>query len=191
MPILNLGSTLIPSEIDPLLIIQAADIAAQWHASQRRKGATQEPYINHLLEVAALVAAAGGDQNTIIAALLHDAIEDQRILPETIAERFCEDVAAIVLEVTDDKSLSREERKAIQIATAGRKSGSAKLIKLADKISNLRAVATSPPIDWSQQRRRDYIEFCAAVVDELRGTSPGLEAEFDAAKEAALLRVVD
>jgi guanosine-3',5'-bis(diphosphate) 3'-pyrophosphohydrolase len=96
-------------------------------------------------------------------------------LPETIAERFCEDVARIVLEVTDDKSLSREERKAIQIATAGRKSGSAKLIKLADKISNVRAVATSPPIDWSQQRRRDYIEFCAAVVDELRGTSAALE----------------
>jgi (p)ppGpp synthase/HD superfamily hydrolase len=91
----------------------------------------------------------GGDHETIIAALLHDALEDQRILPETIAT---------------------------------------KLIKLADKISNLRAVATSPPVDWSKQRRRDYIEFCAAVVDELRGISPLLEAEFDAAKELALLR---
>jgi guanosine-3',5'-bis(diphosphate) 3'-pyrophosphohydrolase len=141
--------------------------------------------------VAALVAAAGGDQDAIIAALLHDAIEDQNILPGTIAEHFCEDVTAIVLEVTDDKSLSKEARKAAQIATASRKSRSAKLIKLADKISNVRAVATSPPVDWSKQRRRDYIEFCSAVVDELRGISPSLEAEFDAAKEVALLRVAD
>ena len=170
-------------------VIQAANVAARWHAAQRRKGAAQEPYINHLLEVAALVAAAGGDQQAIIAALLHDAIEDQKISAETIAEQFSEHVARMVLEVTDDKSLSRETRKAAQIATAGHKSHSAKLIKLADKISNVRSVATSPPFKWSQQRRRDYIEFCAAVVNELRGTSALLEAKFDAARAIALLSV--
>jgi (p)ppGpp synthase/HD superfamily hydrolase len=93
-------------------VIQAADVAAQWHAPQRRKGAAQEPYVNHLLEVAALVAAAGGDRQAIIAALLHDAIEDQKISAETIAEQFSEHVAGIVLEVTDDKMLSRHEHKA-------------------------------------------------------------------------------
>ena len=88
-------------------VIQAANVAAQWHATQRRKGAAEEPYVNHLLEVAALVAAGGGDQDTIIAALLHDAIEDQEISREMIAEHFSEQVAQIVLEVSDDKSLSR------------------------------------------------------------------------------------
>jgi hypothetical protein len=121
----------------------------------------------------------------------HDAIEDQKIFPETIAKQFSEHVAGIVLEVTDDKSLYKEARKAAQIATASRKSYSAKLIKLADKISNVRSVTASPPVDWSQQRRREYVEFCAAVVNELRGTSSVLEAEFEAAKEIALLSVAD
>jgi (p)ppGpp synthase/HD superfamily hydrolase len=170
-------------------VIQAANVAAQWHATQRRKGAAEEPYVNHLLEVAALVAAGGGDQQTIIAALLHDAIEDQKISPETIAAKFGDHVARIVLEVTDDKSLAKEARKAAQIATANRKSHPAKLIKLADKISNVRAVGTSPPVDWTKERKRDYIEFCTAVVNECRGTSAVLEAEFDAATEMALVSV--
>jgi guanosine-3',5'-bis(diphosphate) 3'-pyrophosphohydrolase len=85
----------------------------------------------------------------------------------------------------------KETRKAIQIGTASSKSYSAKLIKLADKISNVRAVATSPPVDWSRQRRRDYIEFCIAVVNEVRGTSTTLEAELDATKEMTLLTVPD
>jgi guanosine-3',5'-bis(diphosphate) 3'-pyrophosphohydrolase len=109
---------LITSKIDPVLVIRAANVAAQWHAAQRRKGAHQEPYINHLLEVASLLAAANGDQETIIAALLHDSVEDQKISPETIAEQFGGNVAGIVLEVTDDKSLSRETRKAAQIGSA-------------------------------------------------------------------------
>jgi (p)ppGpp synthase/HD superfamily hydrolase len=144
-----------------------------------------------LLEVAALVAAAGGDQQTIIAALLHDAIEDQKISPETIVAQFGAQVAGIVLEVTDDKSLSKEARKAAQIATASSKSHAAKLIKLADKISNVRSVAASPPVDWTQQRQREYIEFCTAVVNECRGTSVVLETQFEAAKEIALLSVAD
>jgi guanosine-3',5'-bis(diphosphate) 3'-pyrophosphohydrolase len=121
--------------------------------------------------------------------LLHDSVEDQKISPETIAAQFGGNVAKIVLEVTDDKSFSREARKAAQIATACSKSHAAKLIRLADKISNARAVAISPPVDWPKQRRRDYIEFCTAVVDKLRGTSPVLEVEFDAAREMALFRL--
>jgi uncharacterized protein (UPF0147 family) len=104
-------------------------------------------------------------QEAIIAALLHDAIEDQEISREMIAEQF----ARIVVEVTDDKSVPWQERKAAQIAIAAHKSRSAKLIKLADKISNVRSVAATPPVDWSTQRRRNYIEFCAAVVNELLG----------------------
>jgi (p)ppGpp synthase/HD superfamily hydrolase len=135
-PIFRHRGKVIPSKIDPVLVIQAANVAAKWHAAQRRKGARQEPYVNHLLEVAELVAAGGGDQQAIIAALPHDAIEDQKISPDTIAEQFSEQVARIVLEVTDDKLLPWQERKAAQIATASGKSHSGKLI---DKISNVRS----------------------------------------------------
>jgi (p)ppGpp synthase/HD superfamily hydrolase len=122
---------------------------------QRRKGASQEPYINHLLEVAMLVAMAteGKDPNLVIAALLHDAIEDQGITREEIAARFGAAVADLVTEVTDDKSLPKAERKRLQIVHAPGKSHRAKILKLADKTSNLRAIAASPPADWNAERR--------------------------------------
>jgi (p)ppGpp synthase/HD superfamily hydrolase len=92
-----------------LLVLKAADAAARWHVHHRRKGPAEEPYINHLLEVAMLVAEAtsGTDTNLVIAALLHDAIEDSEVPQELIAENFGDDVASIVVEVTDDKSLKR------------------------------------------------------------------------------------
>jgi (p)ppGpp synthase/HD superfamily hydrolase len=95
-----------------ILVLRAADAAARWHVGQRRKGAAQEPYINHLLEVASLVtqATGGTEPNVIIAALLHDAIEDQGVTAETIASQFGQHVADIVTEVTDDKSLPKTER---------------------------------------------------------------------------------
>jgi (p)ppGpp synthase/HD superfamily hydrolase len=115
---------------------------------------------NHLLEVASLVTEATNGTDTIvtIAALLHDTIEDQGVTAETIANEFVRDVANIVLEATDDKSLPKAERKRKQVENAPGKSREAKLIKLADKTSNVRAVASSPAPDWSIERRREYIE---------------------------------
>jgi (p)ppGpp synthase/HD superfamily hydrolase len=168
-----------------LKIIHAAHLASQWHARQRRKGANQEPYINHLIEVAALVSAAGACDDVICAALLHDAIEDQGVSAATIAALFGPDVAALVVEVTDDKALPKAERKAIQIVIAPNLSQGAKLIRLADKVSNVRSVASSPPIDWSQQRRLDYVAFCQKVVAGLRGSDAALEGMFDQAAGAA------
>jgi (p)ppGpp synthase/HD superfamily hydrolase len=129
-----------------LTFLRAADAAARWHAHQRRKGAAKEPYINHLLEVASLVAEAthGNDPDLVVAALLHDAVEDQQVPPEMIAREFGPKVAAIVGEVTDDKSLEKTERKRLQVETASKKSTQARLIKLADKTSNLRSIAISP-----------------------------------------------
>src|ERR1700687_2649998 len=126
-------------------VSRAADAAARWHVHQRRKGSAQEPYINHLLEVASLVAQATGgtDTNAVIAALLHDAIEDQGVTAETIASQFGQQVAQIVMEVTDDKTLPKAERKRLQVENAPRKSREANLIKLGDKISNVRAVSNS------------------------------------------------
>jgi (p)ppGpp synthase/HD superfamily hydrolase len=169
-------------------VLRAADAAARWHAHQRRKGAAQEPYINHLLEVAKLVAEAtgGAEPDPVIAALLHDAIEDQGVTAETIAGEFGKPVAEIVMEVTDDKSLPKEVRKRKQVENAPNISREAKLVKLADKISNVRTISTSPPPDWSAQRRLEYIEWARQVVAGLRGTSPWLEAQFDDAAEQAM-----
>ena len=171
-----------------LQVLKAADTAARWHAHQRRKGSAQEPYINHLLEVAMLVADATGgtDTNLVIAALLHDAIEDCKVPKELIAETFGEDVASIVEEVTDDKNLAKEIRKAKQVETASTKSPRAKLLKLADKTSNLRAVATSPPAGWSVKRRKTYVDWSHEVVNKgLRGANQKLEEQFDQAAAAA------
>jgi (p)ppGpp synthase/HD superfamily hydrolase len=170
-----------------IMVLKAADAAARWHVDQRRKGAAKEPYINHLLEVASLVAAAteGKDPNLVIAALLHDAIEDCEVPYEMIAGTFGTDVADLVAEVTDDKSLPKAERKRLQEETAHKKSNRAKVLKLADKISNLRSLVSSPAQDWSVGRRRKYIDFCCRVVKSLGNVNEGLEKQFDEAARAA------
>jgi len=170
-----------------IAVLRAAHAAARWHVHQRRKGAAQEPYVNHLLEVATLVAEAtdGKDPDLVIAALLHDAIEDQEVPRTIIAESFGEDVARLVEEVTDDKNLEKHERKRRQVEHAPKKSHRAKILKLADKTSNLRAIAASPPPDWSMKRRLDYVKWACEVAKGLTGVSEWLEQEFDqAAKEA-------
>lgn len=168
-------------------VLAAADVAARWHTDQRRKGAAQEPYINHLLEVAHLVteATGGRDPDLTIAALLHDAIEDCGITEAEITERFGADVAALVVAVTDDKALPKEERKRLQIANAAKKSDRAKILKLADKTSNLRAMKASPPANWPAERKRDYVAWARAVVAGTRGANPWLEAVFDQAAAEA------
>jgi GTP diphosphokinase / guanosine-3',5'-bis(diphosphate) 3'-diphosphatase len=130
-------------------------------------------------------ATAGSDTNLVIAALLHDAIEDSEVPTELIAQTFGDDVASIVAEVTDDKTLPKAQRKLIQIETAATKSPRAKVLKLADKTSNLRAVAVSPPAGWSVKRRSEYVRFSRKVAEGLRGVDPRLEEQFDEAACAA------
>ena len=170
-----------------LQVLKAADAAARWHVHQRRKGPAEEPYINHLVEVAKLVADATGgkDTNLVIAALLHDAIEDCEVPRELIAETFGDDVASVVEEVTDDKSLPKAVRKDEQIKSGPTKSSRAKILKLADKISNLRAIASSAPSDWSVKRRLEYVLWAREVAKGLRGVNPKLEDQFDQAAAAA------
>ena len=168
-------------------VLKAADAAARWHMHQRRKGEAQEPYINHLLEVAQLVAEATGgrDPNLVIAALLHDAIEDCGVSRDEIAATFGEDVAALVVGVTDDKNLKQEVRKKLQVDGAAHQPRRAKLLKLADKTSNLRSMSASPPANWSLERKLDYLAWARAVAHGLRGVNPWLEGRFDAAAETA------
>ena len=178
---------------DLVRVMKAADAAARWHVDQRRKGAAQEPYLNHLLEVASLVceATGGNEPDLVIAALLHDAVEDVGATKEQVAEQFGDRVAGIVMEVTDDKSLPKPERKLRQVSSAGRKSREAKMIKLADKTSNLRTISVSPAPDWSVQRRLDYVQWARDVVAQVRGVSPWLEQQFDEAAELAIGSVGD
>ena len=170
-----------------ITVLRAADAAARWHVHQRRKGAAEEPYVNHLLEVATLVAEAtdGKDPELVIAALLHDSIEDQEVPRSVIAEAFGDGVANLVEEVTDDKKLEKQERKRLQVEHAHKKSQRAKILKLADKTSNLRAIAASPPPEWSVKRRLEYVDWARKVSTGLTGVSKWLEGEFEqAAKEA-------
>jgi (p)ppGpp synthase/HD superfamily hydrolase len=166
---------------DIVRITRALDFAARKHASHRRKGLAAEPYINHLAEVALLLAEAteGKDAQLVMAGLLHDCIEDQGVRFEELAELFGADVAGLVRDVTDDKSLAKAERKRLQIEHAPHQSERAKMLKIADKISNLRSMRSSPPKDWDFDRKQQYFEWAKAVVAGCRGVSASLEAKFD------------
>jgi guanosine-3',5'-bis(diphosphate) 3'-pyrophosphohydrolase len=163
------------------LIIGALDFAAHAHRDQRRKGVHPTPYISHPIALARILTVEGGvlDPVVIAAALLHDTVEDCGVLPTHIAQLFGQAVADVVIEVTDDKALPKANRKELQIEHAPHASHQAKLVKLADKIANVRDIGQSPPADWSEERQQDYAHWAKRVVDGLRGTHPGLEAAFD------------
>jgi hypothetical protein len=165
-----------------LRILDALAFAARAHANQRRKGAAQEPYVNHLIEVAQLVAEATGgtDPDAIVAALLHDAVEDTPTTADELADRFGPEVARMVAENSDDMTLPKDERRRARIAGAARKSPRARLVKAADLVSNLRAMAASPPAGWSSDRKLGYLEACRQLMDAARGPNPSIEAVFDA-----------
>jgi len=162
-------------------ILTAARFAAEKHAQQKRKGDAQEPYVNHLIEVAQLVAGSSEtlDTELIMACFLHDTVEDTGVTLEELRQLFGNDVAGLVAEVTDDKSLPKEKRKKLQVETAPKKSLRAQTLKLADKISNLRSILTSPPADWSLERRREYFDWAKQVIDSLMSPNPLLKADFD------------
>ena len=166
-------------------VARALDFAARKHAGQRRKGLRAEPYVNHLTEVALLLAEAtdGADPALVMAGLLHDTIEDTDTTRDELAAIFGEDVASLVVEVTDDRSLDRESRKRIQVETAPMKSRRARMVKIADKIANLRSIAESPPMGWSPRRKREYVEWARRVVAACGDTNSRLEKLF---VEAAL-----
>ncbi|MDW8303964.1 MAG: HD domain-containing protein [Acidobacteriota bacterium] len=161
-------------------ILLAASFAAKKHAGQKRKDGF-EPYINHPLEVASILANIGEvtDEDILAAAILHDTLEDTETTEEEIKETFGEKVCNYVIEVSDDKTLKESERKRLQIERAHLLSPGAKQIKLADKISNIKDIMNSSPKNWSKQKKIDYIEWAKSVVERLRGTNEKLENYFD------------
>lgn len=176
------------------LLLRAAVFAARVHSTHRRKGTAQEPYVNHVLEVAAILADHGAPPEAQIAALLHDTVEDSSDDPEPVtldrlAAEFGAAVAAVVGEVSDDKSLPKETRKALQVRHAPGRSDAAKQLKLADKISNLRAIVAAPLADWNHARRLEYIGWAGRVAAGLKGVNPALDALFDATYREACARL--
>ena len=172
------------------LIEKAAGYARCHHEGQFRKGEAREPYVTHVEEVAGLVSDFGGDAVAVAAAWLHDVVEDCTPTIEDIECVFGTDVAAVVAEVTDDKSLGKTERKSLQITTASGKSHAACLVKWADKSSNLRAIAKSPP-PWSFSRKREYIAWARRVTEALPHKPANAVTYFEASVSMAVRSVED
>lgn len=161
--------------------IKAVAFSAEKHRNQRRKDVDASPYINHPIALADVLANEGGidDSAILCAAVLHDTLEDTKATVEELTQTFGHKVTSIVLEVTDDKNQKPHVRKQRQIEHAPHLSPEAKLVKLADKICNLRDILKSPPADWSVERKQGYFDWAAQVIDGVRGIHPGLEALFD------------
>lgn len=162
-------------------LLHALQLAALKHRDQRRKDREQSPYINHPIAVATALWDHGvRDETVLLAAILHDTIEDTATTREELAGIFGEAVASVVAEVTDDKSLPKERRKELQVEHGPHLSREAKLVKLADKLCNLRDIVNSPPVDWPLERRQQYFVWAERVVAGLRGVHPELERALDA-----------
>jgi guanosine-3',5'-bis(diphosphate) 3'-pyrophosphohydrolase len=169
-------------------ILRAMEFAAGRHRTQKRKGEDQSPYINHPIQVASLLANEGGEKDPIllIAAILHDVIEDTVKTPEEkqklisqILGIFGEQVLSLTLEVTDDKSIEKQERKRLQIEHAPHLSDNAKKLKIADKIMNIRDITNHPPTWWTLERILDYFDWAEKVVGGLKGVNKILETMFE------------
>jgi len=166
---------------DIAAVLRALEFSAAKHRDQRRKDREASPYINHPIEVASVLANIGGvgDLTTLISAILHDTIEDTETAPEELENRFGRAVRLLVEEMSDDKRLAKAERKRLQVDHAPSLSERAKLIKLGDKICNLRDVIHRPPSHWPLERRREYLDWTERVVAGCRGCNPALEAWYD------------
>jgi len=169
------------------LILKALEFASHRHRSQRRKGKREVPYINHPIQVASLLANEGGETDPVLlaAALLHDVIEDtvssgeeRKELMSEISAKFGEEILAITMEVTDDKTLDKKVRKQLQIEHANHISIRAKKLKIADKITNLHDIIIDPPDWWTHYRIVEYLDWSEQVVNGLKGVNPVLESLF-------------
>lgn len=170
------------------ILLRTADFAASKHVDQRRKDSKATPYINHPIGVTNILANEAGIEDIAVlqAALLHDTVEDTKTTLEELRLNFGDKVASIVAEVTDDKSLSKDERKRLQVEHAKHASREAKLVKLADKLHNLRDLVNNPPPDWTPERVQGYFVWSREVVNACKGTNEALEAHLNALFEKVI-----
>ena len=169
--------------MNPAHLLKALAFAAEKHSGQRRKDVEASPYINHPIAVATVLAAEGevNDEVILLAAALHDTVEDTKTTFEELEEHFGVAVTDLVRELTDDKSLGKMERKRLQIEHSPQSSDRAKQLKIADKICNIRDISVSPPADWSLERRTEYLKWSEQVVAGCRHLNVKLDQAFDQA----------
>jgi guanosine-3',5'-bis(diphosphate) 3'-pyrophosphohydrolase len=158
-------------------VLEAAHFAAEKHTHQRRKNIEDIPYVNHLLEVVHLLSSVGNitDGDILSAALLHDTLEDTGTKEREIEAVFGSRVLGYVLEVSDNKALPKAERKRLQVKHAHALSEGATLIKLADRISNLRSIAAEAPRGWTVDRQEEYFRWSMEVFEQLPRVNEALE----------------
>jgi guanosine-3',5'-bis(diphosphate) 3'-pyrophosphohydrolase len=175
------------------LILRALKFSAEKHSNQRRKDKAASPYINHPINVLETLWRVGNvrDAAVLAAAVLHDTIEDTETTATELEAAFGEEVAGLVMEVTDNKSLPKEVRKQLQIDHAPDKSPGAKQIKLADKLCNVHDISSSPPAHWPLQRREEYLDWTEKVVSGLRGANKELEDLYDDLLKNARARLAE
>ena len=163
------------------LLLKAIHFASRKHNNQRRKDQETSPYINHPISVAETLWRVGQvrDMITIISGILHDTVEDTDATPDELQAEFNCEIRAVVEEVSDNKVLTKDDRKRLQVENAHHKSRAARHIKLADKICNIQDIIASPPKDWSKGRKMEYVRWSQAVVNRIRGTNTALETYFD------------
>jgi guanosine-3',5'-bis(diphosphate) 3'-pyrophosphohydrolase len=164
---------------DTSILLKALHFAADKHRDHRRKDVHASPYINHPIHVAQILSEVGvEDPEILAAAILHDTVEDTETSLGELASEFGDRVSRIVAEVTDDKSLPKQERKRLQIEHAPELSDEAALVKVADKISNVTDVINNPPPDWDDERRKEYVQWARAVVGKCRVVNKELTDRF-------------
>jgi guanosine-3',5'-bis(diphosphate) 3'-pyrophosphohydrolase len=170
-----------PGGFDIRAFLDALAFAARKHKGQRRKDADASPYVNHVIDVARILASEGGvtDETLLTAAVLHDTVEDTETTFDEIALYFGPTVADLVREMTDDKSLPKAERKRLQIVHAPQCSPGAKQLKIADKIANIREIIHTPPAGWLGERKLEYLTWAEQGVAGCRRVNAGLERVFD------------
>jgi guanosine-3',5'-bis(diphosphate) 3'-pyrophosphohydrolase len=166
-------------------LLSAIHFAADRHKNQRRKDVEESPYINHPIAVAHLLATTGkvAEISVLQAAILHDTIEDTHTTFEELRLLFGQEVATLVAEVSDDKSLPKQLRKDLQVQHAAQKSRKAAMIKIADTTCNLRDLINAPPPQWSLERRKEYFDWAARVVAGLHCENAPLLRAFEIAHE--------
>jgi GTP diphosphokinase / guanosine-3',5'-bis(diphosphate) 3'-diphosphatase len=176
--------------LNVVALLDALEFAADKHRNQKRKDAERSPYVNHLIAVTRILAAEGGvnDEAALLAAVLHDAVEDTPTTFEELTARFGPTVSELVREMTDDKTLEKAVRKQHQIDHAPGLSPLGKQLKIADKIANIRDIVFSPPRDWPRERKLEYFTWAEQVVAGCRGINRELEQAFDEAIAIARAR---
>jgi guanosine-3',5'-bis(diphosphate) 3'-pyrophosphohydrolase len=158
------------------LVVRAAYFAGEKHRLQRRSDIEQTPYINHPLELAHILTEEGGIHcvDTICASLLHDTLEDTETSPEELKKNFGEMITSIIIEVSNDMTLNSQQRRVYELRKVASLSNKAKLVKIADKLANIRDVSTMPPAGWTQEKKQNYFDFALKIVDQIGDASPKL-----------------